>query len=355
MIENIYKSLINKIHAGNQCVMVTYLDLHSDRTGSISDKFLLTNEEVDNKSFSLPEEVYEKIHLALDTGKLQFFSIEQNKTILIEPFISNPRLIIFGGGHIARPLSEFASRVGFSVTVIDDRPFFANSARFPEAERVICEVFEESFNLINLKKSDFVVVITRGHKHDGIVLRKLLSYDLSYVGMIGSKRRVNGMREELLNEGFPQDRLDLVNAPIGLDIGAVTPEEISISILSQLISYKNKGVINKLGKSFSFPEFDVEVAEKMSEESYIPKALLTILSTKGSVPRKAGAKMVAYYDGRTVGSIGGGCSEAEVISKARDVIISKGFSIEHVDMTGDVAESEGMVCGGIMEVLVEAF
>ncbi|MDF2596269.1 MAG: xanthine dehydrogenase, partial [Clostridia bacterium] len=85
------------------------------------------------------------------------------------------------------------------------------------------------------------------------------------------------------------------------------------------------------------------------------KALITILSSKGSVPRKAGAKMIAYLDGRTLGSIGGGCSESEVLIKARRVMLDKGFLIEHVDMTGDVAESEGMVCGGTMEVLIESF
>ena len=87
----------------------------------------------------------------------------------------------------------------------------------------------------------------------------------------------------------------------------------------------------------------------------MPKVIVTILSSKGSVPRKAGAKMIAYLDGRTVGSIGGGCSESGVISKAREIMLSKGFLIEYVDMTGDVAESEGMVCGGVMEVLVESF
>jgi xanthine dehydrogenase accessory factor len=273
----------------------------------------------------------------------------------MEPFIPKPRLIVFGGGHIAKPLSEFASRVGFAVTVIDDRPSFANSSRFPEAEKVICEDFEKSFNLINLRKFDYVVIITRGHRYDGVVLREVLKHDLSYVGMIGSKRRVKGMMGELLNEGFSKDKLDLVNSPIGIDIGAITPDEIAISIISQLISYKNKGSVNKYGESFSLPEFDIEVAEKVFEKSSMPKALLTILSSKGSVPRKAGAKMVAYLDGRTVGSIGGGCSEAGVVTKAREIMLDKGFLIEHVDMTGDAAEAEGMVCGGIMEVLVEVF
>ena len=355
MLENLYEELLKKVNAGYQCVMLTYLDLYGVRKGSIVEKILLTSEDIENKSFPLNDNIYREIQLSINTGKIQTIKIEDNKELLIEPFIAKPRLIVFGGGHIAKPLVEFASRVNFSVTVIDDRPFFANAGRFPEAEKVICEGFDKSFNLIKLRKSDYVVIITRGHRHDGVVLRGVLKHDLSYVGMIGSKRRVKGMMEELLNEGFSKDKLNLVNSPIGIDIGAITPDEIAISIIAELISFKRKGNINKFGESFILPEFDIEVAEKIFEKSEMPKALITILSSKGSVPRKAGAKMVAYFDGRTVGSIGGGCSEAGVISKAREIMINKGFLIEHVDMTGDVGESEGMVCGGVMEVLVESF
>ncbi|MEW8955276.1 XdhC family protein [Clostridium sp.] len=355
MFENLYKELLLKVNEGNQCVMLTYLDLHSDRNGSIENKVLLTKEDLEKKSIGLNDKVYQAALTSLDTGKVETVDLEERKSILVEPFFPKPRLFVFGGGHIAKPLVEFSSRVGFSVTLIDDRPTFANSGRFPEAEKVICDSFENSFNLIDFRKSDFVVIVTRGHRHDGLVLRHVLNYDLSYVGMIGSKRRVRGMMNELLEEGFSKEKLDLVNSPIGLDIGAITPDEIAISIISELISFKNKGVINKLGKNFSFPDFDKEVAIEISEKSEMPKALITILSSKGSVPRKAGAKMIAYFDGRTLGSIGGGCSEAAVLTNARGVMIDKGFLIQHVDMTGVVAEAQGMVCGGVMEVLVESF
>jgi xanthine dehydrogenase accessory factor len=355
VIEQLYKSLLEKVNQGNPCVMLTYLNLHSDRNGSIEEKLLLTKEDINNQSLTLQHNIYCEASLSLETGKLRTISIDKNKSVLIEPFIPKPRLIVFGGGHIAKPLSELGARVGFAVTVIDDRPFFANSGRFPEAHGVICESFEKSFDLINLRSSDYVVIITRGHRHDGVVLREVLNYELSYVGMIGSKRRVKAMMEELLDEGYPKAKLDSVNSPIGIEIGAITPDEIAISIIAELISFKNKGVINKSGESFTMPEFDTEVAEKISGKSDLPRALITILSSKGSVPRKAGAKMVTYLDGRTFGSIGGGCSEAGVITKAREIMIDKGFFIEHVDMTGEVAEAEGMVCGGVMEVLVEGF
>lgn len=349
MLKNLYESLLKKVNEGSHCVMLTYLDVHGDKYGSISEKVLLTDEEIDKKSVPLSLDIYDKIELSLNSGKLQSINIEDNKILLIEPFVPKPRLFIFGCGHVAKPVAEFAARVGFSVIAIDDRPSFANKGRFPDADKVICENFENCFDLIKFKKSDYVVIVTRGHRYDGVVLRQVLKHDLTYMGMIGSRRRVRGMKEELISEGYSEEKLNTLHSPIGLDIGGVTPDEIAISIVAELISCKNKGT------SFTFPEFDLEVANKISEEDALPKALITILSAKGSVPRKAGAKMIAYFDGRTVGSIGGGCSEAAVILKAREVMRKKGFTIEHVDMTGEVAESEGMVCGGVMEVLVEVF
>lgn len=355
MFNDLYRKLLAKINDGEKCVMVTHLRLLNDRNGSIEEKVLFTKEDVKNKSYSLEDSIYDRILFSLDTGKPEIIKTGENKAVLIESFIPKPRLFIFGGGHVAKPVSEFAARVGFSVVIIDDRPSFANKNRFPEADRVICEDFEKSFEMIDFRESDFVVIVTRGHRYDGIVLREALKHKLKYVGMMGSKRRVRAMKQELEQEGFDKEAIESIKAPIGLDIGGITPDEIGISIVAELISYKNRGLIDKLGKEHVIPEFDVDVFKDISEESPIPRALITILSSKGSTPRKAGTKMVAYMDGRTVGTIGGGCSEAEIITKARMMMDEKGFSIEHVDMTGEIAESEGMVCGGIMEVLIESF
>lgn len=354
MYESQYRDLIDRVHKGNKCIMLTRLSFKNENAGIILQKAVFTEEEMKPHHFS-SSMLYEEICNSLEDGKLHLVDMGQNNTILIEPFFPKPRLLVFGGGHIAKPLSEFASRIGFSVTVIDDRPFFANTGRFPAADRVICSRFEDSFTMIDFRKSDFVVIVTRGHRHDGKVLREMLKHELSYVGMIGSKRRVKAMHEELLQEGFSMDKLAFVNAPIGLDISAVTPDEIAISITAQLISYKNKNSVDRFGKEFVYPEFDNEVAAELASPSREPKALITILSSKGSVPRKASAKMAATTDGRTFGSIGGGCSEAEVLTKAKDLMLQPGFFIKQVDMTGEAAESEGMVCGGTMKVLIEAF
>lgn len=350
MFENIYKELLNIIDKGEEAVLLTFMDPTSDKSGKIKDKILTSKDDLYENIYDI--DLREKSMISFNTGKPQF--IESDKeSILIEPFFPEPRLVILGGGHIAKPLAEFGRKVGFATAIVDDRPFFANANRFPDAE-VICDDFDKSFEKLNIKKSDFIVIVTRGHRHDGICLRNALKYETKYTGMIGSKRRVDGMIKQLLDEGYSQEELDEIHTPIGLRIGAVTPEEIAISIIAEIISIRrNGGDGSKINKA-KWPEFDSEVVSEMVKQDD-PKALITIMSSKGSVPRKAGAKMVAWYDGRTLGSIGGGCSEGEVIVRARDLILDKGYEMVHVDMTGQVAEDEGMVCGGTMEVLIEAF
>jgi xanthine dehydrogenase accessory factor len=176
--------------------------------------------------------------------------------------------------------------------------------------------------------------------------------------MIGSKRRVKGVMEHMISEGHPKDELNKVCAPIGLDIGAVTPEEIAFSIMAEVISYRRlgdiKNVITKPTKT-NWPEFDNDVLLDLCKEEDSPKAIITIISTKGSVPRNAGAKMLVWPYGKILGSIGGGCSEGEVINTARDLLKNGGYKLQTIDMTGNIAEDEGMVCGGIMDVIIESF
>jgi xanthine dehydrogenase accessory factor len=357
MFENVYGSLLNESAKGNKVVLLTFMKPKEQNAGVVLNKLLVTKDNLTDDIVPNNRELCSKIFHVFTAGNLMLSST-QSETVLIEPYFPKPRLVILGGGHIAKPLSEFASKVGFDITIVDDRPSFANASRFPEASEIICESFENCFDRINPRESDFFVIVTRGHRHDGVCLRNVLGHMPAYIGMIGSKRRVRGMKDELLNEGYSKDQLDRVNAPIGLDIGAVTPEEIAISIIAQVIAFRRaRG--NHSDKEWNtksnWPEFDYDVMKEMSKEAVVPRALITIISSKGSVPRKAGAKMIVRQDGTVLGSIGGGCSEAGVIKLARDIMLSKGYTIAHVDMTGDVAEDEGMVCGGTMEVLIESF
>ena len=333
MNNDLYIKLGKELEAGHKAVVVTELDSFV--------KELVTEEQFSGNEMIMDSQV-------LETGEPLLMADDK---YLLEPYFPEPKLVIFGGGHIAKPLSEYASRAGFGVVVVDDRPSFANTFRFPEANQVICESFERSFGIINFNKSVFVVIVTRGHRHDMACLRAVLRHETAYVGMIGSKRRVRNTKDQLLEEGYSQDTIDRLFAPIGLDIGAVTPDEIAFSIIAQLIKERRAGM--GMGRKRNWPEFDKEVLEELAAGDSSPKALVTIVSTKGSVPRKSGAKMLVFDNGRIVGSIGGGCSEGEVIVNARRILKHGGFMVQRVDMTGDIAEEEGMACGGIMDVLIE--
>ncbi len=155
--------------------------------------------------------------------------------ILIELPTSMVQLLILGGGHIALPLATMAQMIGYEVTVVDDRPSFANSRRFNTAHRVICDDFERALDCVNINSQTYVVIITRGHRHDKVCLRKVINQPAGYIGMIGSKRRVKSMITEFQEEGVPANLLQKLYSPIGLKIGAETPEEIAVSILGELI------------------------------------------------------------------------------------------------------------------------
>lgn len=342
----LYRNVVDELSEGRRLAVLT--EFNNDSSASSGVKSLIYETELEGCSGAERGE-YSLAKAAIESGCLQYLDDKNGNIRIAEPYFPESRLIVLGGGHIAKPLVEFGSKCGFSVTVVDDRPSFANHQRFPDAEKVLCESFDRCFPLLNINRSAFVVIITRGHRHDLDCLRQVLKLDTAYTGMIGSRRRVRAAMEQLSTEGYEKGKLDAVRAPIGLDIGAQTPEEIAISILSEVIQYKRKRIDS------SWPELDYDVLTELGEECAERKALATIIETKGSVPRDIGAKLLIWSHGKILGSIGGGCSESEVIQSAYDVIKDGGFKIVDVDMTGEIAEDEGMVCGGTMKVLLEQY
>ncbi len=156
----------------------------------------------------------------------------------VDPLAPAPRLYIVGAGHVGWHLARAAAPIGFRTHVIDDREKFANRERFPDADEIIVEPIAEWLHRIELPPSSYVVVVTRGHQGDLDAMRGLAARDLRYLGLIGSRAKVARIRTMLLAEGMPPECLDRVHSPIGLDIGAVTPAEIAVSILAELIAVK---------------------------------------------------------------------------------------------------------------------
>jgi len=158
--------------------------------------------------------------------------------LYVEPILSDPVLYIFGGGHVSAQIIPLASKVGFKVEVIDDRPEFADAGKFPDAAKVHQYAFEGVLTKIPVDESSYLVIVTRGHIHDKTVLDQCLRTKAKYIGMIGSRRKKAMIYEKLLEEGFTKSDLHRVHAPIGLDIGAETPEEIAVSIVGELIQVR---------------------------------------------------------------------------------------------------------------------
>ena len=258
------------------------------------------------------------------------------------------KLVICGCGHVSIPVIRLAKMLGFSVTAIDDRPQFTQAAGAAGADTVYCEGFGTALEKIPGDADTFFVIVTRGHKNDLDCVRAIAPKPQAYTGMIGSRRKVAIVKESLLAEGFDPAWVKDLHAPIGLPIGAETPEEIAVSVLAEIIEVKNRTPV-----SFGYPQ---ELLAALCAPDREPMILATITRHWGSTPREAGAKILIGRRGDCVGTIGGGCAEAEVIRKAQRILTLG--SGEHpllmeADMTAEKAEEEGMVCGGRIEVLLE--
>ncbi len=168
--------------------------------------------------------------------------------LYIESQSALPELLIVGAGHIARPLHRIGAMLGFRVTVADDRPEFADEKWFPEAERVRLLDFSDPFKELDVGPASYIVLVTRGHKYDYDCIHQLLKMDArpAYLGMIGSRRRVRATLEALVADGIDPQRLTDVHAPIGLDIGAETPEEIALAIAAEIVALRRGGSGEKL-------------------------------------------------------------------------------------------------------------
>lgn len=158
--------------------------------------------------------------------------------LVVEPVIAPRSVIIFGGGHVSRFVSRGSAMAGFRVTVVDDRPEYANPDRFPEAARTVAGPFPRSWDLLRVTPTTSIVIVTRGHKFDEEVLKHAVTTPAGYIGMIGSRAKVAAAFRRLRGRGVPEERLAAIRAPIGFDIGAVTAEEIGVSITAELIAVR---------------------------------------------------------------------------------------------------------------------
>lgn len=172
---------------------------------------------------------------------LSWRTIPDATSLYLEVVEPKPVLLVVGAGHIGRALAKLGNFLGFHVAVVDDREEFADPALIPEADEVICDDFAHALDAYPIGPNTHVVLVTRGHKHDELALRHCVGRGAAYLGMIGSKRRTSAVLEHLLSDGFPLEELAKVRTPVGLDIGAETPEEIALAIMAEVLLLRRGG------------------------------------------------------------------------------------------------------------------
>lgn len=312
---------------------------------NIGDKLLLSNKE---KVYTTNNNLdWDNIIALIPENKKSQVVSYNNERVYIEFIRRSFKVVVCGAGHISMPIINMCKMLDLPVTVIDDRLTFANNAIKEGADKVICEPFDDALSKIEGDSGTFFIIVTRGHRYDQECLKNIIQKDNAYIGMIGSKVRVRKVLDYLEEEGIEREKLDKVYTPIGLKIGAETPAEIAVAIMAQIIEVKNKEIITS--------SYTDEILDAAINETYkdIPKALITIVSRKGSAPRDVGTKMVVLKDGTMIGTIGGGCVEADIRQTAFSCMDNEAFKLVRVDMTGVEAEDDGMVCGGIIELFVD--
>lgn len=171
--------------------------------------------------------------------------------VFVEPVIPQPEAVIFGAGHISKSLAKVAGLAGFRTVIVDDRDMFANRERFPDADEIYAEEYENVFPKLNVNETSYLIIVTRGHRDDMRVLRWAVGTSARYVAMIGSKRKVISVVKELQKEGIPASAFERIHAPMGFEIGAVTPEEIAVSVVAEMIAVRRNPEVDwkQLSKS----------------------------------------------------------------------------------------------------------
>ena len=285
---------------------------------------------------------------------------------------SDTKLVICGAGHVSMAVIAIGKLLGMHVTVIDDRQELVQNAIAKGADEAVCKGFEEALREIRGDNDTYYVIVTRGHRYDMDCdmdcLRILARKRYAYIGMIGSRKKVRLVMETLVEEGVAKEFLDNVYAPIGLNIGAETPEEIAVAIMAQIIEVKNKAK-----RTLGFPGEIMKALQAEGRDSLV----------MATIPRGVGSKMLIAKDGSITGTIGGGLVEGRAITRGKQMlqdeergavamergamtmecgpavmehepaVMEHGPVIMYVDMSAGAAEEDGMVCGGRVQVLLE--
>lgn len=343
MKKTFYMNLFEKLKLNKEILIATVIQGNYSGKNIAGEKLFKSKEciAIENEEI---KEFWNGILNKIDFNKGTYvLELDNDTKLFIEYIVGQPSLIVCGGGHVALPLCQMAHLLEFDVTVIDNREEFANKERFPMASKIICKDFSEALNEVEFNKNSYFTIVTRGHKYDQECLKTILKNDFNYVGMIGSKGKVKFVVNNLLEAGYSQEDIDKVHTPIGLSIGAKTPAEVAVSILSEMIQVKNEKLISTIPDDISNGILDTDE----------PIVLATIIEKHGSGPRDPGTKMIIRKDGKFIGTVGGGSVEFSVYKRAMKLFEEEQSILEDYNLSNSASAKLGMVCGGNIKVFFE--
>ncbi len=250
----IYQELINTISTGERAVLATIIASHGSTPRKAGAKMLIkedgtfvgtiggggTEHQIRGKVIEVMKSGEPQIVRFDLSGKDEALSMicGGQMEVFLEPILPSATLYLFGAGHTSQGTAAMGKRLGFGVVVVDPRPEYNNSDRFPDADALIVEEYDRAFSKLNVEENSYIVIYTTGHVVDERCLEFAVGTKAKYVGMIGSKKKAKEVKQRLLQKGVSQQQLDRVHSPMGLDIGAETPDEIAISILAEIVKVR---------------------------------------------------------------------------------------------------------------------
>jgi xanthine dehydrogenase accessory factor len=252
---DLYEELVRLRRLGQKCALATIVQVNGSIPSYESAKLLVREDGsmtgtvgggcVEAEVWNAAREVIQTEkprHLTFNLGQEAAYDTGLicggQLNIFVEPIIPQPRAFIFGAGHVSKSLSKVATLAGFATVVIDDRDTYANRERFPEADEVLAGEYESLFPNLTINESSYLIIVTRGHRDDMRVLRWAVTTPARYLAMIGSRRKVISVIRELEKENIPSEAFERIFAPMGLEIGAITPEEIAVSVVAEMIAVR---------------------------------------------------------------------------------------------------------------------
>jgi xanthine dehydrogenase accessory factor len=252
---DVYEELVRLRQLGQKCALATIVEVRGSIPSYESAKLLVREDGsmagtigggcVEAEVWNAAREVIETEkprHLTFNLGQDAAYDngliCGGQLDVFVEPVLPVPHAYIFGAGHISKSLSKVATLAGFATVVVDNRDTFANRDRFPEAQAVHAEEYEDVFPKLPINETSYLIIVTRGHRDDMRVLELAIATPARYIAMIGSKRKVLNVIRELEKKGLPREAFERIHAPMGLAIGAITPEEIAVSVTAEMIAVR---------------------------------------------------------------------------------------------------------------------